>query len=54
MQRVIVPYIQQSATQRLLLENGDIDVARNLNPEDVAGASRVDGIEIDSELLARR
>jgi len=53
MQRVIVRNIQESATQRLLLENGDIDVARNLNPEDVAGAASVDGIEIDSELRGR-
>ncbi len=53
MQRVIVRNIQESATQRLLLENGDIDVARNLNPEDVAGASSVDGIEVDSELRGR-
>ncbi len=53
MQRVIVRNIQESATQRLLLENGDIDVARNLNPEDVAGASAVDGIEVDSELRGR-
>lgn len=53
MQRVIVRNIQESATQRLLLENGDIDVARNLNPEDVAGASAQDGIEVDSELRGR-
>ncbi len=53
MQRVIVRNIQESATQRLLLENGDIDVARNLNPEDVAGVSAVDGIAVDSELRGR-
>ncbi|MEP0521571.1 MAG: ABC transporter substrate-binding protein [Hyphomicrobiales bacterium] len=53
MQRVIVRHVQESATQRLLLERGDIDVARNLNPEDVAGASEADGITIDSELRGR-
>jgi len=53
MQRVIVRNIQESATQRLLLENGDIDVARNLNPEDVAGVSSEDGIAVDSELRGR-
>ncbi len=53
MQRVIVRNIQESATQRLLLENGDIDVARNLNPEDVAGVALVDGIAVDSELRGR-
>ena len=53
MKRVIVRHIQESATQRLLLEKGDIDVARNLNPEDVAGASKAAGVAIDSELRGR-
>lgn len=53
MQRVIVRHVQESATQRLMLERGDIDVARNLNPEDIAGASGADGIEIDNELRGR-
>ena len=53
MKRVIVRHIQESATQRLLLEKGDIDVARNLNPEDVAGISGKEGIEVDSELRGR-
>jgi ABC-type transport system substrate-binding protein len=37
MERVIVRHVQESASQRLLLERGDIDIARNLNPEDIAG-----------------
>lgn len=53
MKRVIVRHVQESATQRLLLEKGDIDVARNLNPEDVAGVSGRDGIAVDSELRGR-
>lgn len=53
MKRVIVRHIQESATQRLLLEKGDIDVARNLNPEDVSGASKADGVMIDNELRGR-
>tara|TARA_R110001599_G_scaffold37173_25_gene115727 strand:- start:992 stop:2593 length:1602 start_codon:yes stop_codon:yes gene_type:complete len=53
MERVIVRHVQESATQRLLLERGDIDVARNLNPEDVAGISSADGITVDSELRGR-
>ena len=53
MERVIVRHVQESATQRLMLERGDIDVARNLNPEDVAGASKADDITIDSELRGR-
>lgn len=53
MKRVIVRHVQESATQRLLLEKGDIDIARNLNPEDVAGASKNDGVTIDDELRGR-
>lgn len=53
MERVIVRHVQESATQRLMLERGDIDVARNLNPEDIAGARKADGIAIDDELRGR-
>lgn len=53
MERVIVQHIQESATQRLQLERGDIDVARNLSPEDVAGLSDVDTVKIIDELRGR-
>ncbi len=53
MKRIIVQHIQESATQRLLLEKGDIDVARNLNPEDVGGITGKDGLVVDSELRGR-
>ena len=45
MKRVIVRHVVESATQRLLLERGDIDIARNLNPEDVAGLAGNDDVE---------
>lgn len=53
MERVIVRHVAESASQRLLLERGDIDIARDLNPEDVAGASAADGIKIYDELRGR-
>jgi len=53
MKRVVVRHIAESATQRLLLEKGDIDVARNLNPQDIAGARAAGGIAIDSDLRGR-
>lgn len=53
MKRVVVRHVQESASQRLLLERGDIDVARNLNPEDIAGARKVDDIQIMDELRGR-
>lgn len=53
MERVVVRHVQESATQRLMLERGDIDVARNLNPEDIAGIRDVDGVAVDDELRGR-
>jgi len=53
MKRVVVRHVQESATQRLMLERGDIDVARNLNPEDIAAVEAKDGIAVDSELRGR-
>lgn len=53
MERVIVRHVQESASQRLLLERGDIDVARNLNPEDIAGAREAEGVKIYDELRGR-
>ncbi|MFZ7092620.1 ABC transporter substrate-binding protein [Primorskyibacter sp. 2E233] len=53
MERVIVRHVQESASQRLLLERGDIDIARNLNPEDVKGAIAADGVKIEEELKGR-
>lgn len=53
MERVIVRHVQESATQRLMLERGDIDVARNLNPEDISGVREAEGIVVDDELRGR-
>ncbi len=53
MERVIVQHVQESSTQRLMLERGDIDVARNLSPDDIAGIMGVAGLAVDSELRGR-
>lgn len=37
MARVIYRHLKEPATQRLLLEKGDVDIARNLGPQDLAG-----------------
>lgn len=37
MRRIILRHIPESATQRLLLEKGDVDIARKLQPEDIKG-----------------
>jgi len=46
MQRVIVRHVPEAATQRLLLERGDVDVARNLTPTDIAALRGRAGITI--------
>ena len=53
MKRVIVRHVQESATQRLMLERGDIDVARDLNPSDVEGVRAAEGVEILEEMRGR-
>ena len=50
MERVIVRHVTESASQRLLLERGDIDIARNLNPEDIAGVTAAGGVKVEDEL----
>ena len=37
MKRIFIRHIAESSSQRLLLEKGDIDIARNLGPDDVKG-----------------
>lgn len=39
MEKIIIRHITESATQRLLLEKGDIDIARNLRPDDIKGVN---------------
>ncbi len=39
MARAIYRHVKESATQRLLLEKGDIDIARNLSPQDLAAVA---------------
>ncbi|MDB6182296.1 ABC transporter substrate-binding protein [Paracoccus fistulariae] len=53
MKRVIVRNIPESSAQRLLLEQGDIDVARSLSPTDVEGVSGADGVKIQDEPRGR-
>jgi peptide/nickel transport system substrate-binding protein len=48
MARAIYRHIPEAATQRLLLEKGDIDVARDLLPEEIAALSTNPDVVIDS------
>lgn len=44
---VIIRHVAEAATQQLLLETGDIDLARNLTPDQV-GALRGEGLKIEA------
>ncbi len=49
LKRVILRHITESTTQRLLLEKGDIDIARNLQPDDIKGLAKNSDIKIESK-----
>lgn len=46
--RVIYRHVKESATQRLMLEKGDVDVARNLEPGDIDAVSANGDLAITS------
>lgn len=48
MRRVIVRHVAEPAAQRLLLEEGDIDIARTLTPDQLAGLEGAEGIVVDA------
>lgn len=51
--RVFVRHVPEPSTQRLLLEQGDVDLARQLTPTDIAGIEGNPEIEIDDVLRGR-
>lgn len=53
MKRVIVRHVQESSAQRLLLEKGDVDVARNLTPTDVEALKGNEAIKTVDEARGR-
>ncbi|HEY9538447.1 MAG TPA: ABC transporter substrate-binding protein [Kiloniellaceae bacterium] len=50
MKRVVIRHIAEPATQQLLLEKGDIDIARNLGPDQLASLRDNPDITIDSNV----
>ncbi|MCO5731761.1 ABC transporter substrate-binding protein [Rhizobium sp. SSA_523] len=48
LKRVVYRHIKESSSQRLALENGDIDVARNLQPGDLAAIEGKEGLSVTS------
>ncbi|MFB9970959.1 ABC transporter substrate-binding protein [Pseudoroseomonas cervicalis] len=50
LRRIIIRHVAEAGTQRLLLEKGDIDVARDLTPEDMQALERMPGITLSRAL----
>lgn len=48
-ERVIVRHVAEPSAQRLLVEKGDIDLARNLTPDQVAGLTGNSDLKIQSD-----
>ena len=46
LKRVITRHISESSTQRLLLEKGDVDIARDLGPDDIKGLAGNNEVKI--------
>jgi peptide/nickel transport system substrate-binding protein len=53
LKRVAIRDIRESATQRLLLERGDVDMARNLGPDQLAALAGADGVRLEVVPRAR-
>ena len=51
--RVFVRHVPESATRRLLLENGDVDLVRRLPPNDVAALAENPDIKVQDEQRGR-
>jgi peptide/nickel transport system substrate-binding protein len=53
MRRVFIRHVAEPATQRLLLERGDVDIARRLSPVDIAAVRDAEGIKVQEEQRGR-
>lgn len=47
--QVILKHVPEAATQRLLLEKGDVDIARNLQPDQIDALSKESKFKVQSE-----
>lgn len=48
MDSVLIRHVAEASTQRLLLQSGDVDLAMNLTPDQVAGMSNRNGIKVET------
>ncbi|SMG00167.1 ABC transporter substrate-binding protein [Burkholderia singularis] len=48
MKRIVLRHVPEASAQRLLLENGDVDAARNLSPDSLAALTKAGKIQVAS------
>jgi len=53
MKRVIIRHVAESASQRLLLEKGDVDIARGLSPDDIAALRASSDLKVEEDTKGR-
>jgi peptide/nickel transport system substrate-binding protein len=49
MKRIVLRHVPEASSQRLLLENGDVDVARNLSPDDLTALTKSGKAKVTAE-----
>lgn len=48
MKRIVLRHVTEAASQRLMIENGDIDVARDLSPDDLDTLAKAGKIKVNA------
>ncbi|MGT2446289.1 ABC transporter substrate-binding protein (plasmid) [Ensifer adhaerens] len=51
---VIIRHVAEAATQQLMLQTGDVDMAKNLTPDQVSGLEGKDGVKVEILSAGRR
>lgn len=46
--QILIRHVAEASTQRLLLESGDVDMARNLTPDQIAGLAANENIRVET------
>jgi len=49
MERVVLRHVPEPAAQRLLIEKGDVDIARNLTPDQIAGLEGNEQLKVQTD-----
>jgi peptide/nickel transport system substrate-binding protein len=51
LKRILIRHVAETGTQRLLVQQGDVDIARDLTPEDMAVLEAAEGVHLNVQRL---